>query len=624
MAETVNHVTLNRLPHRSSPLHTEAAGTAPPDAFGPFRVLHQIGAGTLGPVFRAYDAERERLVAIKLFKLDLPPDRVHRFVGSLEQLIAAGLTHPAMAVPLAAGLREGSAYLAQDYVAAESLDAAVREYGPAPPADALRVAAQLAGALDFAAAVGITHGALHPRDVLLSTDETRLTGIGVAHALESVGAPVPVRRPYTAPERLTGAAGDRRADVFGLAALLHEMLWGRRVSGTGSQAADSLTKIEGGDLDLLREAFSRALADDPAARFSSSLELVDSLRRAFPDVSVSEHPAVNRKAARAIEPRLPLDDAPIAAPSVAHKPTLVDPRKLRATTDRLEPAEPAGPRELGDAEDSIDALELRASDSSGEAKVVDEPREPEPRAPFEPPEPREPVRSSVSPLMAAVLIGLAIGFAGGYVVGLRDHSGSAATVAQSAGTEATEVRLKADTPTASAGTTTANRGATTSSEKPASADQPSDRTAATVGASRAVPSPTAAPSGASRQRGEATKDTAAGSRTSAERAGRDRLTRARAAAATRQAARTPERSSAVSAASGTAGRFVGGLIVDSRPTGARVFLDGKLVGTTPMTLESVGAGEHAIRLERDGYRRWSSSVRIVASEKNRVTASLER
>jgi len=55
-----------------------------------------------------------------------------------------------------------------------------------------------------------------------------------------------------------------------------------------------------------------------------------------------------------------------------------------------------------------------------------------------------------------------------------------------------------------------------------------------------------------------------------------------------------------------------------------VFLDGKLVGTTPMTLESVGAGEHAIRLERDGYRRWSSSVRIVASEKNRVTASLER
>src|SRR5262245_6697001 len=37
---------------RSLSLHTEPAGTAPPDAFGPFRVLHQLGAGTLGPVFR--------------------------------------------------------------------------------------------------------------------------------------------------------------------------------------------------------------------------------------------------------------------------------------------------------------------------------------------------------------------------------------------------------------------------------------------------------------------------------------------------------------------------------------------------------------------------------------------
>ena len=77
-------------------------------------------------------------------------------------------------------------------------------------------------------------------------------------------------------------------------------------------------------------------------------------------------------------------------------------------------------------------------------------------------------------------------------------------------------------------------------------------------------------------------------------------------------------------ASATSGRYQGGLTVDSRPTGARVFLDGRLVGTTPLTIAAVPAGEHAIRLERDGYRRWSSSVRVVAAEQNRVTASLER
>jgi hypothetical protein len=55
-----------------------------------------------------------------------------------------------------------------------------------------------------------------------------------------------------------------------------------------------------------------------------------------------------------------------------------------------------------------------------------------------------------------------------------------------------------------------------------------------------------------------------------------------------------------------------------------VFLDDKVVGTTPMALPSVSVGSHRIRLEHDGYRHWSSSVRIVASEQNRVTASLER
>jgi hypothetical protein len=55
-----------------------------------------------------------------------------------------------------------------------------------------------------------------------------------------------------------------------------------------------------------------------------------------------------------------------------------------------------------------------------------------------------------------------------------------------------------------------------------------------------------------------------------------------------------------------------------------VFVDGKLEGTTPLQLAGLDAGEHVVRIERDGYRRWSSSVRVVAYEQNRVTASLEK
>src|SRR5437868_14719001 len=106
---------MNAPSRRSSSLHTDAAGAAPPDAFGPFRVLHQIGAGTLGPVFRAYDASRERLVAVKLFKLDLPPEKVHKLVAELERIVDAKLDHPALAAPLGVGMVGVSAYLAQDY-----------------------------------------------------------------------------------------------------------------------------------------------------------------------------------------------------------------------------------------------------------------------------------------------------------------------------------------------------------------------------------------------------------------------------------------------------------------------------------------------------------------------------
>src|SRR5947207_15245630 len=100
------------LPLRSFPLQTEAAGPAPDDAFGPFRVLHQIGAGVLGPVFRTYDPEHDRLAAVKWFRLDVPPQRVHQLVAEFEKLIAAELSHPAIAAPILTGIVGTNAFLA--------------------------------------------------------------------------------------------------------------------------------------------------------------------------------------------------------------------------------------------------------------------------------------------------------------------------------------------------------------------------------------------------------------------------------------------------------------------------------------------------------------------------------
>ncbi len=152
----------------------------PPESFGPFRVLHQIGAGTLGPVFRAYEpagTNRDRLVAIKVFRLDLTPEQAASLVAELNALVAADLTHPHIAAPIAAGLEHGTAYLAQEYAVGESLDVVLRENGPMSIAGGVALVEALAGALDFAADRGVRHGSLHLRDILVGADGAARHGV---------------------------------------------------------------------------------------------------------------------------------------------------------------------------------------------------------------------------------------------------------------------------------------------------------------------------------------------------------------------------------------------------------------------------------------------------------------
>ena len=69
--------------------------------------------------------------------------------------------------------------------------------------------------------------------------------------------------------------------------------------------------------------------------------------------------------------------------------------------------------------------------------------------------------------------------------------------------------------------------------------------------------------------------------------------------------------------------FLGSVYVDSRPRGAKVFIDGKEVGTTPLKMPEISIGAHVVRLELKDHHTWTSSVRIAAGEEQRVTGSLE-
>jgi PEGA domain-containing protein len=70
-------------------------------------------------------------------------------------------------------------------------------------------------------------------------------------------------------------------------------------------------------------------------------------------------------------------------------------------------------------------------------------------------------------------------------------------------------------------------------------------------------------------------------------------------------------------------RFRGSLIVNSRPSGAKVFLNGRSVGTTPLVLRNQAAGSRAVRVAMDGYESWSSAVQVIADSETRLRAELK-
>src|SRR5215204_1335597 len=306
----------------SSLTREDPSAFSPPPAFGPFRVLHQVGIGTLGPVFRTYEPTRDRLIAVKVFRLDIVPEQAQTLALALNRATESSLFHPSIVGPVASGMEGTLAYRAEEYVAAESLDVAMRHYAPAPLEKALPFLTQLAGAIDFARAAGIGHGGLHPRDIFVTPDEARATGFGVVEALEEVGIRAPVRRPYAAPERIAGRPWSTPADVFSLAVIAFELLTGRRPAGIGAQIG---SLPDGQHSAVIHSVLARAMDEDPSERFPSALAFAAALDAAGRGESTTgSTAAMTAPAAAAVvierEPEPKAEPDPEPAPMIQPEP----------------------------------------------------------------------------------------------------------------------------------------------------------------------------------------------------------------------------------------------------------------------------------------------------------------
>ena len=684
-------------------------------------MLHQVGVGALGPVFRTYEPTRDRLVAVKVFRLDITPEQAQSLADELSLAAEAGLFHPSVVEPIAAGVEGTVAYRAEEYVAAESLDVAMRHYAPASVDKMLPFIAQLAGAIDFARTAGVGHGALHPRDIFVTPDEARATGFGVVEALERVGLRAPVRRPYSAPERVEGRTWGTPADVFSLAAISYELLTARRPAGTGTQIGSLPAAIE--HAEALQAVLARAMDDDPARRHPSALAFVS----AFEAASRGEAPSIvplapaaaavplfadgddtsgsiavaadHEDAAADMPPRLDVDER--------HQPVEAEQEEDEFRTKEPEIDDIAAEREEDEAhslllreeyeresvdepllfdDEAVEDLALGEDVRNDTTRFADEfsvavavPDEPDDAAEeaqsdeFAPEPYRESTerqagyassaydappavvpdrqRPAMLPLAVAVVLALLVGFAAGHAVGVRRANASSGSGAvadpQTGGTAA---KTGESTPFSEQAVTQPQRRAV----PPAGGDTPGSGTAALPAAPRneaTKPAPTSGrlvirstPSAANvtidgRWRGRTPLTV------SALRFGRHdiRIVRPGYAAAREDvtlSASAPERtlsfrlqrSNAPAASPRTSNArppaapqiFTGSITVDSRPRGARVLLNGKAVGVTPLKIPDVRIGSHVIRLQLDDHRDWSTTTRVTAGQDSRVNGSLER
>ena len=188
-----------------------------------YRVERELGAGGMATVYLAEDLKHRRRVAIKVLRPELAAViGADRFLREIETI--ASLQHPHILGLIDSGEVSGTAYYVMPYVEGESLrDRLVRER-QLPVGDAIRVATEVAGALDYAHRHGVIHRDIKPENILLHDGQALVADFGIALAASRVGGDrmtetgMSLGTPqYMSPEQ---AMGEReitaRSDVYAL------------------------------------------------------------------------------------------------------------------------------------------------------------------------------------------------------------------------------------------------------------------------------------------------------------------------------------------------------------------------------------------------------------------------
>ncbi len=212
----------------SPPTHPEMLGR-----LGRYEVERLIGSGGMGLVFKAFDTELNRPVAIKLLAPYLASSGPARKRFSREARAAAAVVHPHV-VPIHNVETEREApFIVMQYVSGESLQARIDRDGALELCETLRIGMQVADGLSAAHQQGIVHRDIKPSNILLEEDVDRalISDFGLARAADDASLTRTGFHPgtpqYMSPEQASGQIVDVRSDLFSLGSMLYTMCTGR-------------------------------------------------------------------------------------------------------------------------------------------------------------------------------------------------------------------------------------------------------------------------------------------------------------------------------------------------------------------------------------------------------------
>lgn len=277
----------------------------PPKEIGKYHIIELIGEGAMGVVYRATDSVLGRTVAIKVMSASIArqEDLRQRFLR--EAQAAGSLQHPNVVTIYDLGELDGHLFIAMEYVHGTDLEKLMELSEPLSLQSKLDIVVDVLTGLSYAHRKGIVHRDIKPANIRVGDDgRAKIMDFGVAHLASSsitrtglvVGTPS-----YMAPEQVMGTKSLPETDIFAVGAVLYQLLTGDKPFEAPTLQSlfykivtdmpKPIVEIMPGLPPALDRITRKALAKDPAARYSTALEMANELTHVRAQLSGAPYPA---------------------------------------------------------------------------------------------------------------------------------------------------------------------------------------------------------------------------------------------------------------------------------------------------------------------------------------------